>query len=368
MTNQTPSLSPRFIQALIQTTARVVVACLVTTVVALVMPISAHAQTTIKAGVQYSADSYRIGPGDVLSVQVYNQPDLAQESILVRDDGMATFNTVGDVFIAGKTLTEATQDVRLKLSDLVIDPIVTISISQAKPSTVYLAGAVNHPGMYQISSNTTKGAGGTSAVARTDFRLSNILSNSGGLALNADLSQVEIRRERSGEVTIVNLWQMIKEGDQSVDMYLQSGDAIYVPQLAKGIAMSDDDYNTLLKSPIGPGSFPVRVIGGVTSPGIYDLVGNSPLLNSAIAKAGGYKQSGRTNNAAIRRFDTSGEKATTMILDPEKDDIVLHPNDIVFVPEKATYKAAQFMETVAKVFSPFSSASSLMMPFVWASK
>lgn len=361
------TLSRSSLQALSLKPLRTLGAVLVAAML-LIAPLTGHAQTTIKAGVQYSADSYRIGPGDVLSVQVYNQPDLAQENILVRDDGMATFNTVGDVFITGKTLSEATQDVRLKLSDLVIDPIVTISISQAKPSTVYLAGAVNHPGMYQITSNTSKGQGGSSTIARTDFRLSNILSNSGGVALNADLSQVEIRRERTGEVTVVNLWQMIKEGDQSVDMYLQSGDAIYVPQLAKGIAMSDDDYNTLLKSPIGPGSFPVRVIGGVTTPGIYDLTGNSPLLNSAIAKAGGYKQSGNTKSVAIRRFDSTGENPTTMILNPEKDDIVLHPNDIVYVPEKAAYKTAQLMETVAKVFAPFHSVSSLMLPFIWASK
>jgi protein involved in polysaccharide export with SLBB domain len=179
----------------------------------------------------------------------------------------------------------------------------------------------------------------------------------GGVTLNADLSQIDVRRGQDGDAHKANLWQMLKEGAGDEDIWLQSGDAVFVPALAHG-KLSAEDSNLLLSSTIGPSSFPVRIIGEVTTPGIYDLTAASPYLNSAIAKAGGYKTGATREMLAIRRL-TSRNTFNTLYVNPEQQEIVLQPNDIVFVAEKGIYKAGRFFETVAKVFAPFN-----FLPFV----
>jgi protein involved in polysaccharide export with SLBB domain len=301
----------------------------------------------LKVGIEFTKGNYRIGPGDVLSINVYNQADMTQNDILVRDDGFASFNGVGELPVAGKTIYEVTQDLKERVGELVIDPIINLSLAEGRPGTVYVAGAIKHPGMVQLS--TGSGQDGKTQT-RTSLKLSNVIASAGGVNLDADLSDVRITQANSDEVIKVNLWNMIKDGASGEDVLLQTGDSVYIPA-RDNAALSDADMNLLLSSSIGPGTFPIRVIGEVTTPGMYELNSTSPYLNTAVAMAGGYKPGANKKIIAIRRF--SGNNATTITLDPSKADTMLHPNDVVFISETGIYKAGRFMETVSKLFSPF---------------
>ncbi len=314
----------------------------------------------LKATISFTDSSYRIGPGDVLSFNVYHQNDLNQSNILVRSDGMASFNGVGELPVSGKSVADVKRMLEEEIGELVKNPIVTVTISQTKPGTIYLSGAVKHPGMYQLSTgnqNSSNGPTDNKPIQRIDLRLSNILSNAGGVNMHADLSRIQItRRNPEGEMTMsVDLWKMLKDGDSSQDVMLQSGDSIYIPQLPM-MAMRDEEYDLVLNSSIGPESFPVRVIGDLNTPGVYYLPGNSPYLNSAIAMAGGYKESASQNLVAIRRF-TNEMDVSTLYVDPRKTDIVLRPNDVVYVSEKKIHKTGKFFDQVNKVLAPFTNAA-----------
>ncbi len=318
----------------------------------------------LKGSINYTQSQYRVGPGDVLTMQVYNQQDLAQSDIMVREDGFATFNGAGDILVAGKSLGEVSVEVKEKLSDLIVDPVVTIAISHTKPGIIYLAGAVKHPGMYQLTTASKKDSYQVEPVARVDLRLSNILANAGGVLTNADLSRIEVKRAESGQKEVVDLMKMLKEGNAEEDILVKSGDSVFVPQLAQG-ALNEADYSTLLRSSIGPGTFPVRVIGEVGTPGVYDLNGESPYLNSAIAKAGGFKENSNREKVAIRRF-TGKDTFDTLFVEANKMDTVLQPNDVVFISEQKVYKTGRFAETVSRVFSPFTAAASTAFNLIWA--
>lgn len=328
-------------------------------IICLLSPLSFSAD--LKAGIEYTKGSYRIGPGDVLGISVYHQDDLSQNDILVRDDGFASFKGVGEVAVGGKTVDQVNQLLKARISELVNEPIITITVSQLRSGSVYLAGAVKRPGMLQLASSSSEL--GNKASLRMDLRLSNVLANAGGVNLNADLSKVEVRQANSSEVICVNLWKMLKEGDRNEDIMIQTGDSVYVPELTN-VAMTEDDYDLLLRSTIGPKYFPVRIIGQVGTPGLYELTGDSPYLNSVIAQAGGYKDSANQKLIAIRRFE--GANVDTLYVDPSKTDIMLKPNDVVYISDKGIYKAGRFFETVAKVLSPFSSLASTMFSFAWA--
>lgn len=326
------------------------------------MGIPAVQAETLQGAVKFTTQDtrYQIGPGDVLSFQVYHQPDLTQSNILVRSDGMATFNGVGELMVEGRTVSEVQSILSYELGQLIKEPIVSLTIDQTRPGTIYLAGAVKHPGMYQLSTGNQNSAIGPSSngpINRIDLRLSNILANAGGVEMKADLRRIKITRKGSaGEESLeVNLLKMLREGDTSEDIMLRSGDSIYIPSLSH-MAMTDDEYRTLLNSSIGPGTFPVRVLGELENPGVYHLSGDSPFLNSAISEAGGYKDSASKDVIAIRRF-TSEEDFSTLYVNPKRSDIILRPNDIVVVGERRLVKTGKFFDHINRILSPFTNAA-----------
>lgn len=349
------------------------IAIIITTLLVLAGLSSASAEN-ITGQLQFAEGSYRINVGDILSVNVYNQPDLSGSGILVRSDGNASFNGVGEIQVAGKTIREASLLLDSQIRELVKEPRVTLTVSESRPPSVYLAGAVMRPGMLQAGNtnaivsnggaNTGSSTNGSGASAqnnssisanRMDFRLSSVLAAAGGVKLNADLANVTVTR--NGELfKTVNLWNLLKSGSPQEDLVLQNGDSVYIPELPYQ-ALDDETYSLLLSSAIGPQVFPVRIIGDVKTPGVYDLNSASPFLNSAIAKGGGYNYGANRNVVAIRRF-TGENKFTTLHIDPQHHDFTLRPNDVIFVSEQKVFKAGRFGENAAKILSPFTSASS----------
>jgi polysaccharide biosynthesis/export protein len=232
---------------------------------------SVTAYPVLKGSVQQAARPYKIGAGDTLSVHVYNQSELTQPEILVAPDGTANFNTVGNLYVAGKSVPEVQEMLTTAFSDLVKTPRVTVSLGRTRPGILYVAGAVIRPGMIQMATDPkslTGGAGGQSNGFRAELRLTNALAAAGGLLGSADLSRVVIHRAETNQEETVDLWKLVKDGDNTQDVLLYQGDTIKVPELASAASMSDDDFKQLVRSSIGPGSFPVRMIGYVTKPGL----------------------------------------------------------------------------------------------------
>jgi polysaccharide export outer membrane protein len=312
---------------------------------------------------QFAEGTYRINVGDVLSVNVYNQSDLSSSGILVRSDGNASFNGVGELQVAGKTIREASQLLEGQVQELVKEPRVTLTVSESKPPSVYLAGAVMRPGMLQNLGGSAAGGataeGGNSSgggkANQMDFRLSSVLSASGGVKLSADLANVMVSRNGQPFKT-VNLWPMLKQGDTDADLMLQNGDSVYIPELPEQ-ALDDATYRLLLTSAIGPKTFPVRIIGEIKTPGVYELSGASPFLNSVIAKGGGYNSGANRKVVALRRF-TSEDKFSTLMIDPNHHDFMLRPNDVIYISELKSFQAGRYGENVSKIMSPFTSLTS----------
>lgn len=336
--------------------------------------------SSLTGQLQFAEGTYKINVGDLLSINVYNQPDLSHNSILVRADGNASFNGIGEVQVAGKTIREVTYLLESQMRELVREPRITLTVTESKPPTVYLAGAVIRPGMLQAngggnqsapsldsststsssSSSNNNSNGGSASTGRMDFRLSSVLAMGGGVKLNADLANVMITRDGMPYKT-VNLWSLLKEGNNEADIMLQNGDSVYIPELPEQ-ALDDETYNLLLSSSIGPRIFPVRIIGEVKNPGVYELNGQSPYLNSAIAKGGGYIPGANRKVVAVRRF-TAKDKFATLTIDPNKHDFTLRPNDVIYISELKIYKAGRFGEAASRVLAPFTSAASTVFGF-----
>ena len=254
------------------------------------------------------------------------------------------------------------------MRELVKEPRITLTVTESKPPTVYLAGAVMRPGMLQAgvsnpstesgsenASGSSRNSGSASNSSRMDFRLSSVLAIAGGVKMNADLANVMITRDGQPFKT-VNLWDMLKSGETDSDIMLQNGDSVFIPELPEQ-ALDDEAYRLLLSSAIGPRTFPVRIIGDVKQPGVYELNGQTPYLNSAIAKGGGFNDSANKKVIALRRF-SSENTFTNLYIDPGKHDFMLRPNDVIYVSELKSYQAGRFADNVNKVLSPFTTTAS----------
>lgn len=72
--------------------------------------------------------------------------------------------------------------------------------------------------------------------------------------------------------------------------------------------------------------------------------------------AGGYTQEANKKIVAIRRF-TKDNDASTLYVDPNKLDIVLRPNDVVYVSERSLAKGSRFFERVGQILKPFTDSA-----------
>ncbi len=104
---------------------------------------------------------YRIASGDVLAVRVWNQESMSNPNARVRDDGRISVPFLQDVEVAGLTPADLSQRLQAKLKTYVVNPVVTVTIEEARALRVSVLGEVARPGQYELE----RGAGVLAALA-----------------------------------------------------------------------------------------------------------------------------------------------------------------------------------------------------------
>ena len=99
-------------------------------------------------------DSFVIGNDDVLSINVWKQPDISRE-IPVRSDGRISLPLVGEVQAAGRTPLKLEQDIATKLQPYLEEPEVTVMVQQINSQKFNILGKVVKPGSYPLTSSAT---------------------------------------------------------------------------------------------------------------------------------------------------------------------------------------------------------------------
>jgi polysaccharide export outer membrane protein len=113
--------------------------------------------------------AYSISPGDVLTVRVYNQDGMSAK-VKVRSDGMISLPFLNDIDAAGDTPAVLAGRIQARLKDFVVNPVVTVSLDEARPLEVSVVGEVLRPGLYKLEQGSgvltaLAAAGGFSAYA-----------------------------------------------------------------------------------------------------------------------------------------------------------------------------------------------------------
>lgn len=111
---------------------------------------------------------YKIGPQDVLQIDVWKEPELTR-SVPVRPDGKITLPLLNDVQAEGLSPVELSQVIRDDLKKYINEPQVTVTVTQINSRRVYVTGEVTRPGAFQLLPNMTVLQALTSAGGFTQF-------------------------------------------------------------------------------------------------------------------------------------------------------------------------------------------------------
>jgi polysaccharide export outer membrane protein len=243
----------------------------------------------------------RIGPGDLLSVSVYDAPEFAN---LYRVDpaGDLTLPLCGKVNLQGMTLAEAAKrlEAALKDSQIINQPQVNVDVAQYAGKYVTVMGDVGVPGRVAIISPTP---------------LSEVLAQAGGLTALAG-ARIKIRHGADPAAPEEEVPYLRSQGNrEAASILVRPGDSVFVPRA--GI---------------------VYVLGAVSRPGGYVMQEDGKLnVAEALAISGGTVLQANTGGLRVIRRNPDGTVldfplSYNAIAKGTQTPLALEPQDIVYVP------------------------------------
>jgi polysaccharide biosynthesis/export protein len=257
---------------------------------------AAHAQapaTSADAAASASSAEYRVGPGDVLRIVVFQNQDLTMET-RVTDAGLVSYPLLGSLRLGGLTIPAVEKLISdgLRNGNFVRQPQVTVALLQVRGHQVSVLGQVNRPGRYPLET--------------ADMRLTDVLATAGGTsASGADLVVLSGQRDGKPFRLEVDLPTLFGEGGREKDPVVLNGDAVWVD-----------------RQPI------VYIYGEVQRPGPMRLEREMTLLQ-ALATGGGLSARGTEKGVRVHRKAADG---SVTVMTPGMTD-KLREGDVVFVRE-----------------------------------
>ncbi len=263
---------------------------------------------------QSTDDRYRIGPGDVLDIRVYNRPQLSREAVRVEGNGMIRMPLVdNDIQAACMTEGELAKEISTRYARYYKNLQVDVFIKEYHSKQVAVIGAVNEQSRFELQRRVrllellTYAKGPSTKAGQTI----NIVHSSA----TSPCKQTD-DTDTSAAFSSYKLSEVL-QGDPKSNPYLEAGDIVTLPE-------ADQVY----------------VVGNVFMPLTISL--KEPItLTRAIAMAGGLKQDTKKDKIRILRQEpgTTTRKEITVDLSAiekkNSEDLALAPNDIIDVPTSA---------------------------------
>ena len=234
-----------------------------------------------------------LGPGDVIRISVYQNPDLTTEA-RISELGQVNFPLIGNVNVGGATVPAAEQRIAKALRDggFVLRPQVSIQVSQIRSSQISILGQVNKPGRYPIDI--------------VGSRVSEMVAQAGGvLPTGADVVTLVGNRNGKPIKLDIDLPAVLQAGKSELDMTVEGGDVIYVDR--------------------APTAY---IYGEVQRPGALRVERGLTLLQ-ALAQSGGLTPRGTQRGMKVHRRDANG---VVTISDIGMNDLI-ERDDVIYVRE-----------------------------------
>ena len=288
------------------------------------------------------ADPYTIEAGDILSIVVWDHPELSgavlgqgvagvaglgiagvdpgpgttpAPGFVVDHEGTVQFPYAGTLKLAGMTEDQARKMLTTKLAYYINKPVVTLRVQSYRSKRVYVDGEVKAPGMHAIND--------------IPMTLVEAINRAGGMLPTADQSQISLTRE--GSTYQINLPELVQKGVNPATIMLANGDVLRV--------LSRDANK-------------VFVSGEVTTPRSLTMHNGRLTLNEALGESGGinplsgdasqiYVVRKSATDPIVYRLDAHAPGALAMA-----ESFELQPKDVVYV---AATPLANWHRTISQI-------------------
>ena len=272
-------------------------------------------------------DLYRIGPGDVLDVRVFNRPQLSRDAVRVDSRGMIRMPMIDNEIQAGcRTESELSEEIAMQYLKYQRHPHVDVFIKEYSSKPVAVMGAVDKPGQFQLQRRV---------------RLLELVSLAGGpteragqrivMAHSAEISTcMESATVLASSFETYDLNNTLK-ADAASNPYVHPGDIITIPEAQQ-----------------------VFVVGNVFRPTSIPLK-ERVTVSQAVAMAGGAMPDSKKESIRVLRQLPGSTTKTEIVVDlnaiskRKADDLELMPNDIIEVPISG---GKRFLRTILSAVAP----------------
>ena len=246
----------------------------------------------------------RIGADDLISVAVYDSPELTR-TVRVGDDGQIRLPMLRRAIpVAGLMPRELEASIAeaLRAEQILVDPVVTVTVVEYRSRPVSVAGAVKHPVTFQATGNMT---------------LLDALTRADGLAPEAG-SEILLTRVTAGKTITerIAVRELLEGEHPELNQRLVGGEEIRVPEAAR-----------------------IYVAGNIKNPGAFSLKdGKETSVLKVLALAGGLAPFSSKQAYIYRPKPGTQEKeeipvALNHIIARKSPDVALKADDIFYVPD-----------------------------------
>ncbi|MCW4152155.1 polysaccharide export protein [Halomonas sp. 18H] len=261
---------------------------------------------------------YRIGKGDVLSIIVYDHPELtipagsersaAESGNTVQPDGNIYYPYIGEVAVEDKTVSQVRQAISRQLEEYIAAPQVEVRIAAYNSQDVVVSGQVQEPGRLPITN--------------VPMTLLDAISMSGGLGPQANWHGVQLTRD--GQTRTIDVYEMLNQGNLSQDILLEDEDVLHVPDLG--------DQQVFVMGEVGePQALPM----GRSPITLTEALSRSGSIDEAQADASGifvFRRNTQRQDKLATVYQLDASNATAMVLGTQ---FQLEPSDVVYVTTTA---------------------------------
>jgi polysaccharide export outer membrane protein len=274
------------------------------------------------------AQTYILGPEDVLEIRVFNRPQLSRDAVRIDERGMIQMPLIAAELQAScRTVAQLAREITLAYAKYLRKPQVDVFVKEYQSQPVAVVGAVNAPGRFQL---------------RRPARLLELLTFAGGpsekggrqvqVAHAVSATKCEIAAEGSGESeTTFEAFELgdTLRGDERANPFVRPGDVITVPEAQQAF-----------------------IVGNITRPMSITLK-EPTTITQAIAMAGGTMPDTKSDRVRIVRQTPAGRKEIIVDLNAiakhRAEDPLLQANDIIDVPTSA---GKRFLRTLTSAIAP----------------